>query len=145
MRTRFHVGSTVSVGVDHGFLVIAHSRGAPCKEDWEHICRAIREYHATARGQLVLTLGGVPDAAQRKRALQELPDGFVPKPVAVLTDSVAVRGVMTALNWLLNDNHRAFAIDDLAGAAKHLGIGLGEAQNLAAFARELMPNAEHTL
>jgi hypothetical protein len=145
MRTRFHVGSTVSVGFDHGFLVIAHPHDAPSKEDWEYVCRAIREYHAAARGQLVLTFGGVPDAAQRKRALMELPEGFVPQPVAVLTDSIAVRGVMTALNWLLNDNHRAFALTDAAGAAQHLGIPLDQSQKLAAFAHDLMPSAGRKL
>jgi hypothetical protein len=142
MRTRFHTGASVSVGLDNGILVIVHGRSTPSREDWDQVCRVLREHHGSARAQLVLTRGGVPDAAQRKRALAELPPGFVPKPVAVLTDSAAVRAVMTALNWLLNDNHRAFAIDNLEGAAEHLKMSLEEARQLAAFAHELLPRGE---
>jgi hypothetical protein len=123
----------------HGILVIAHPAVAPARDDWEQLCRAIRSQHPTARGQLVVSLGGGPDAAQRKRALAELPTGFVPRPVAVVTESLAVRGIITALNWLLNDNHRSFAPNDVAGVAEHLKVSLVESEELIAFANALLP------
>jgi hypothetical protein len=127
------------VGLSHGILVIAHPALGPTRDDWEQLCRALRAQNATARGQLVVSLGGAPDAAQRKRALAELPKGFVPRPVAVVTESLAVRGIITALNWVLNDNHRSFAPNDAAGVAEHLQVSRAEADALIAFANSLLP------
>ena len=141
MATTLHTGPSLGVGLMHGILVIAHPGFAPHRDDWEQLCRVIRKSHAAVRGQLVLTLGGGPDAAQRKRALAELPTDFVPPPVAVVTQSIAVRGIITALNWLLNDTHRSFEPRDAEGVAKHLQLSLAEARELMTFATSLLPLA----
>jgi len=69
----------------------------------------------------------------------ELPKGFVPRSVAVVTESMAVRGTITALNWLLNDNHRSFVPPDAEGVARHLQVTTLEARELVAFAKTLLP------
>lgn len=137
--TILHRGPTLGLGMSHGMLVIAHPAATPDREDWEHVVRAVREHHGKVRGQLVVSRGGGPDAAQRKRALAELPKDFVPPPVAVITESLAVRGIITALNWLLNDNHRSFARQNTAGVAAHLRIDESDARALIAFAESLLP------
>lgn len=139
MKRTIHAGPTLAIGLMHRILVLAHGRSAPSKEDWMRACEAIGENHDRARGQLVLSLGGAPDAAQRKMAIDRLPPGFVTPPVAVISDALIVRGVITALNWLLNDSHRAFRPTDVDGVAAHLGIPRDRAAELVAFAQGIAP------
>jgi hypothetical protein len=56
-----------------------------------------------------------------------------------MTTSLLVRGTITALNWFLNDTHRAFHPDDVVGAAKYLKIAEEEAADLIALSREITP------
>ncbi len=139
IKRELYRGATVSVGVMSRVLVIVHGDVPPSREDWPHVCDAIRDNHKVARGQLVMTAGPAPNAAQRKAALDVLPKNFVAPPCAVLTETILVRGVLTALNWFLNDSHRAFRPNDVAGVAKHLKITEKEAADLIAFALDLVP------
>jgi len=139
MRAIFR-GATVSVGVMSRVLVIVHGDVAPSREDWAHVCEAIKDNFRGARGQLVMTAGPAPNASQRKAALDLLPKGYVAPPAAVLTETVLVRGAITALNWFLNDSHRAFKPSDVAGVAKHLKITVDEARELIDFAQDLVPS-----
>lgn len=139
MKRTFHVGPTLGVGMLHQILIIGHGKPTPNREDWAALCSAIAAEHAVARGQLVLSRGGVPDAAQRRAALAVLPPGFVAPPVAVLADQAVVRGIVTVLNWFLNDSHAAFKRTDLVAIAAHLRVDEEKARAIVAFAEELAP------
>jgi hypothetical protein len=134
-------GATVSVGFAARVLLIAHGRRAPNAEDWVHVCAHIQNNLHVARGLMVTTPGTAPNAAQRKAGLDLLPKNYNPPPAAIMTNALLVRGTITALNWFLNDTHRAFHPDDIAGAAKHLKITGEEAADLIALSREIMPLA----
>jgi hypothetical protein len=139
IKRELYRGATVSVGLLSRVLVIVHGDVPPSREDWVHVCDHIRDNYRDARGQLVMTAGPAPNAAQRKAALDLLPKDYVAPAAAVLTETVLVRGVLTALNWFLNDNHRAFRPNDVDGVAKHLKITEKEAADLIAFAHDLVP------
>lgn len=139
MKRTLHRGATVGVGIDRGILVVVHGRAAPNKEDWAVVCQTVLAHYATARGQVVLSLGGMPNAAQRKQAIDQLPRGFIAPPVAVLSNDLLLRGAITAMNWFLNDSHRAFKPDDIAGVAAHLRVTDDVARELVDFAHEFAP------
>lgn len=139
MKRILHAGATMGIGLHAGVLVVVHGGAAPSREDWDAVCRAVSELHGIARGQLVVSHGGMPNAAQRKAAIGSLPEGFVAPPAAVISGDAMIRGVITAMNWFLNDSHRAFRPGDVAGVAAHLGRTDEEARELVAFAEELAP------
>ena len=129
------------MGEMRGILVVAHGKAAPSREDWDEVCRIVGERHREVRAQLVLSLGGVPNAAQRRAAIGMLTEGYVTPPVAALTDDVFARGIITAMNWFLNDSHRALGTRDTAGVAEHLGVDRDQARALIDLAHELAPRA----
>ncbi|MEO8874054.1 MAG: hypothetical protein ABI461_00580 [Polyangiaceae bacterium] len=133
-------GSTVSVGMLSRVLVIVHGKKNPSSEDWVQVCAHIHNNLNVVRGLLVTTSGSAPNAAQRKAGLDLVPKNYEPPPAAVLTTALMVRGVLTALNWFLNDTHRAFRPDNVAGVAAHLKITEKETVDLIAFAKALSPD-----
>ncbi len=142
MRTTLHAGTTLGVGIESGFLIVAHPAQNPSREDWIEACRLFRQHQADARGLVVLSLGGSPNAEQRRRALDQLPKGYKPPPMAILTDLTVLHGVVTVMNWFLQNQQRAFRPEDIAGIAQHLHVDAALATSLAAFAHELLPEAK---
>lgn len=70
---------------------------------------------------LVHANGAEPTPAQRKE-LAEFWRGRPTMRVAMLTDSLSSRAVLTAITWLLRDHHiRAFAGDEYAASLVWLG------------------------
>jgi hypothetical protein len=49
-------------------------------------------------------------------------------PTAVLTSSVLVRGVVSALSWFMKDRIRAFGRDDFTEACTFIGVGAESAR-----------------
>lgn len=144
MKAILHRGTTVGIGRIGSRLVVGHGPQAPSPEDWERVCEVVREYHQGVTGQVVLSLGGVPNAAQRKSVFSVLPAGYVAPPVAALTDDVVARGIITAMNWFLNNSHKALATRDAEGVAEHLGISSEEAEALVQLAHDLAPRPGRT-
>jgi hypothetical protein len=77
---------------------------------------------------LVETRGGGPDAKQRK-VLAEAMKGEDTR-VAVMTDSLLARGILTALAWL-GLPQRGFAMDDLRAAGPYLELSSEELRHAA--------------
>lgn len=142
MRKTLHAGPTLGLGLDTGFLVVAHPAENPSREDWIEACRAIREHQTSARGLLVLSLGGSPNADQRRRALDQLPKGYKPPPMAIVTDLTVLHGVVTVMNWFLQNQQRAFRPTDIDGVAQHLKIDPVLAASLVTFAHELLTGSK---
>ena len=121
---------TMAFRYSDGLLLVAHSAQSPSEADWaEYLRYCEHEMPRSCRRTLVLTRGGGPDAAQRKRVqtlIERISQGQTePLRVAVVTDSTLVRGIVTALNWF-NPHTRAFASAALPEALRYLSVPAGE-------------------
>ena len=81
-----------------GYFVVAHGRKPAAREEWTEFYSALSRDTAYLRGLLVYSAGGALDVNQRSDLFQiHRKAGF---RVAVLSDSMLVRGAITALRWL---------------------------------------------
>ena len=111
--------------------VVVHGRLQPSTLEWENYINYARGNIGIKRLRvLVLTHGGSPDANQRKTmedmARQDYPQ---PPPVAMVTDSLVVRGVMT-LATIFNPYIKCFP-DQLSIAYAYLGLDAHESEQAA--------------
>jgi len=104
--------------IDRLFIVVygAHD---PTDEEWIFYLQDVERHGIDRTMQLISTDGGGPTATQR-RYLNELLAGRS-VPVAVMSSSSAIRGVVTALSWF-NRKIRAFAPSGLRDAIAYLEI-----------------------
>jgi hypothetical protein len=90
----------------------------PTEREWIDWVALLRERKGTALRVLVETQSG-PNAAQRKALAQATRNEDV--RFAVLTNSILVRGIITALAWL-GVPHQGFATGQHRQAADYLGL-----------------------
>jgi len=117
----------ICVDLRDGPLIIAlHNTQSPSEPEWQSYLNSARANGARQpegkpyRG-LVFTDGGAPGAKQRA-AFAELMNSYSPTPVgSVITDSTLVRGVVTAIGWLVKVP-RVFSPSKLADAFLYVGI-----------------------
>lgn len=103
--------------VVHDVRVVVVGREQPADADW---ARMVRSFPGDgARWTLVVTEGGAPSPAQRAKLLAQR--DAITLPTVVLTDSVAVRGVVTIFNWFGVDV-RALPFGAHEGALTLLGV-----------------------
>lgn len=129
-----------------GQVVIAHDYGVVFVifhvEDWT-VDFANRFYAestsltGTNPNTLVRLDGAVPGAGTRKRMaeLQAELNSRIPhddRRVAVMTDSVLVRGAMTAMRWITGDQLNGFATTDVQAAAEWVGGPEGNTDKIVA-------------
>ena len=100
---------------DKGSVIVVVGPVAPADGDWNQLVEAHKKERY--RRTLVVTAGGGPTPTQRKAILDV--SGGKGLPAAILTDSVMVRGIVTALSWFVSDV-RAYPPHDLHGALAHL-------------------------
>jgi len=101
-------------------FVIVHSQNNPTDAEWDAVLKDYSIYYNMFRGILVQTAGGAPSAAQREQTTTFWKGKIVPK-TAILTSSVVVRAVVTALSWFLpRQRIQAFKDTDLRGALRYL-------------------------
>jgi hypothetical protein len=111
---------TVAVEVVGPTLVVVHGVAHPDDKDWEIYLGALRANMDAIGAQLIVTDGGSPNSAQRRASI-EVAAGR-PLPVtAVVTSSVLVRGVVSALGWIMKEKIRAFAPGELDDACAFIG------------------------
>jgi hypothetical protein len=105
-------------------LIAVHTSTTPSKDEWERYLRmtaeVIEESHGNYVG-LAVTDGGAPNSAQRA-ALVPLAKKAPEVRGAAITNSILVRGIMTAMSWLLNPNFKSFTPEELAEALTHLQV-----------------------
>ena len=112
-------------------LLLVHAPSAPTEAEWQHWIALCCEHPGPIR-VLVETHGGGPDAKQRK-ALSAALQGRELRS-AILTDSLVVRGIVTALAWL-GITLRAFPLHEIQAAASFLELTAAE----VSLAREILP------
>jgi hypothetical protein len=112
----------------------------PTVADWNAYVHAVQieernGLNITAQMRtLVFSDGGGPNAAQRKLAADVLNGRST--PVAIVTNSAIMRGVMTALRWF-NPQASAFAPSELSDAMAFLQIPEHKQDTLLKIARDL--------
>lgn len=110
-----------------GLIVAVHDEQNPSDSDWDAYVALVQESLSEGsyfRGVLVTSLGGAPNAGQRK-ALQTVADSKVYR-TCICTDSVVARGVIIAINWLFSTPMHALPYNDLDRALAILEVPLGE-------------------
>jgi hypothetical protein len=111
------------------FVVVVHGKEPPTDEEWnEYLDFTFKG--AAAKDvvrHLVVTEGAAPSSAQRRELQERASECLDQDPMsvraAIITPSTFVRGVVTAMSWIV-DTNRAFAPDKLDDAMKYLGIPL---------------------
>jgi hypothetical protein len=101
-------------------LIVVHDKTHPSDDDWQLYLDALRVNRHAIGAQLIVTDGGSPTAAQRRASLEHA-RGFALPSSAVLTSSVLVRGVVSALSWFMKDRIRAFAPNEFDEACVFIG------------------------
>jgi hypothetical protein len=104
-------------GVDRVCLAVLYAK-PPSDEEWAAWLALLRTRAGQDARILVETHSG-PNAAQRSALVEATRDLDV--RFAILTDSIIVRGIVTALAWL-GVPHRAFGTDQHLPAAKYLEL-----------------------
>lgn len=99
-------------------MLLAHTAQNPGEAEWEGYCALMAEVRGELRGVLVYTLGGGPNSKQREQcrvAIENNPSG-----AAIMCGSAVVRGIITSLNWFLDNRLMAFSLHDFEGALRYV-------------------------
>jgi hypothetical protein len=121
-RTRLFLGMgrahTMAYRFVDDVLVMVHTVTAPSDEEWNDHVQRLARTRTSLRGVMVFTAGGGPTSKQRERLRSAVPSSI--PPTAIMTDSPLVRGIITSINWFVNNPLSAFHPDDLQGALRHI-------------------------
>jgi regulator of extracellular matrix RemA (YlzA/DUF370 family) len=111
---------TMAISRQGRMMVAVHDAAPPTDDEWARWVALVGQPAAGELRLLVETTGqGGPNAKQRK-SLADATHGLDVR-CAILSDSMAVRGVITALAWL-GLAQRAFVPGDHRGAGEYLGL-----------------------
>lgn len=102
------------------YLVEAFATDTVDKARWTELMGEIATRRASLQGVLVLPGSPVPSATQRGQLTEALGGSTV--RAAVLSDSALARTALTAINFFVQGQARAFAADQVDSALTHLGV-----------------------
>jgi hypothetical protein len=105
-------------------MLLVHGLEAPTAEEWNEYLKLIVDSRALVTQVVVHTDGGGPNPKQRDE-VQSLYNTYKPAapPVAVLSNSVMARGIVTAISWRYGrEKIRAFAPAELDAALSWLRL-----------------------
>jgi len=106
-------GSTMQFGRVGSIYVCVHPSTPPSSGEWDTWLEDVEREVPTLSGALVYTEGGGPDARQRKETAAMWNRQARSLPIAVVTKSPVVRGMLTALNFFLSRPLRGYAPEQL--------------------------------
>jgi hypothetical protein len=108
-------------------IMVAHTSASPSDEEWSGYARDVAAVLSRSSPEdvrtVVFTDGGGPNAEQR-RMLTEI-KGWNTVRVSVVSQSLAVRGIVTAFSWF-NPKIKAFLPVAVEAAFRHLGLSPDE-------------------
>ena len=110
---------------------------SPSDFEWQDYMSKLTQLGSGGHRTLVLTRGGGPSVLQREQ-LAELMDRQRDVKVAVLTDSVFARGIVTALRWFRRDANAAFDPRELEAALDYLELDERERERVRALVPKLV-------
>lgn len=102
-----------------GISLLVHADVPMSDEDWKHHVADCVARLSSLRGAIIMTERQGPNARQRELVAGE--PGFHTRPVAVVTPSMMVRGIVTALRWF-GSEMRAFNPEDLDRALVYVDV-----------------------
>jgi hypothetical protein len=100
-------------------LVIVHTSEAPSDQDWDGWLERMGQHDY--RNILIVSRGGGPTAAQRRKTNKFWMGKSVPK-FALVTTSRFVIGIVKAFNWFLDDQLRPYHPDDFELALDYIEV-----------------------
>ena len=118
--------------------VVLHGKQSPSRLEWQRYLSDLLPNGALLHEErriVVVSNGGAPDGEQR-RQMAEVVGKWKKPPLALLTDSPIVRGMVAALR-IFNPSMRAFRRDELASACLFLELAPGEAARVTELVAEL--------
>jgi hypothetical protein len=115
--------------------VVVHGPSSPTNLEWTRYVADLRLLRGKDFRVIVFSHGGGPDGAQR-RQLTSAFDNELRVPVALLTESVLIRGIVGALRWF-NPRLRAFGLGEVTAACDHLDVTADERDRMRALRSEL--------
>ncbi len=106
-------------------LILRENRETPSEEEWDECLRLLRQYPEELPNLrvLVVTDGGGPTPEQRRRLQQAL--NGVPVRVAVVSESVRVRFIVSSVA-LLTSRIKSFNLREFNEALRHLELDVDE-------------------
>src|SRR5262245_56575650 len=114
---------TMAWRVEGRLMVVVHGPQSPSTLEWEGVLRddllRTKSGHEGERCTLVSTHGGGPDGDQRKRLQEQMDHQFA--PTCIMTKSVLVRGIVSALSFF-NRRMKMVGLEDREAALEHLGL-----------------------
>ncbi|HMJ09902.1 MAG TPA: STAS/SEC14 domain-containing protein [Polyangiaceae bacterium] len=108
--------------------VCVHGLTNPFDEEWRAYVDDLAVNGRALKGILVYTAGGGPNAAQRKYLAELWTRRGSMLPVALMSPSTVVRGMVTALNWVLPKPIRTFPPDQPDEAVRFLQLDAAESR-----------------
>jgi hypothetical protein len=124
-------------------ILLVHGPSPPTQSEWDKYVALVDSSREGVTRVLVDTAGGAPNATQRaevQQAYNKYPNGA--PPVAVLSESMIARGVVTAFSWAYGrDRIRAFAPVEFDAALDWLAIDKSSADDI----RRAMSALKHTV
>jgi hypothetical protein len=106
----------------NGSLIFVHTKEQPTDSEWDQLCEFYRKFKTDR--VLVFSEGGAPNTVQRSKLNQVMDNN--PR-VAIMTPSLLVRSVGTALRWF-HDRIRVFGPAEIESALGHLALSDDQAQ-----------------
>lgn len=129
---------TMAFGSIGNLVIAVHGTAPPNDPEWDEYMVVLKEaarIGGVERARsLVITEGGAPNSAQRKK-VNELLSGRAGL-CAVISDSAIVRGVVTALNWY-NPMIKAYSPAQMEQAMHYLKVSGKQAQEALAMVGKL--------
>src|SRR5690242_12233709 len=108
----------------HGVMV-QHFTSSPTAGEWTALLEFLVAHKDTVRAVISIVPGDYAPTSRQRAELAEALKKVRPRlPFALLTNSIATRGVLTAINWLTRkqDESRAFPLDGLEPAMTFLAL-----------------------
>ena len=115
------MGRTMAWRTEGRLNVVVHSSASPTNLEWARFLNDIRPHADGTLRVLVVSHGGGPDGAQRRALAETFPNRDRRMPVAVVTASVLVRGIVAAVHWF-NPHIKAFGMDQMPEACRFLDL-----------------------
>ena len=101
-------------------VVTVHTAAVPSDEDWDAYMAGVDAYLPLEDQRvLVVSAGGGPNGKQRKMMVDALNGARV--PVAIITNSLLMRGAGIAVSWF-NPSLKVLGPADLDAAVEYLGL-----------------------
>jgi len=117
-------------------LIMVETDEAHSDEEWDEFLKLLADNRdeLPKLRLLVMTTGGAPNTAQRKRLQATL--GGTPMRVAVVSDSIKMRFIASTIA-LFHRDHRSFTTSELEEAYEHLNLAAGERRKVESVVREM--------